>query len=316
MQPFFSDLCKNKSKQMEREKIATIDLHDFNSIPFHIVYMDNDIAILKNISTNMVPDKKERKLKCFMICFCEDGETSIEINSKQYNLKKGLCAVLPPGTIISNGSKERRCNIHIAAISQNFINEILCTNKDTWNVIHYLYNNPISPIDRESSYKIYLYKELLMTLINEAPHAYSKQTRRYHFAGLFCEMMAYISQKVPKEEYIRGNRGHAGSIVHDFISAVNADNGSHRTVAYYADLLCYSPKYLSFTVKQLTGKTPLQIINAHAINQIKYKLKHTDMSMKRMADYFDFPNPSFFGKFVKTHTGMSPMQYRHSEAKK
>ncbi|MBR5150147.1 MAG: hypothetical protein IKW61_02475, partial [Bacteroidaceae bacterium] len=75
---------------MEREKIATIDLHDFNSIPFHIVYMDNDIAILKNISISMVPDSKERKLKCFMICFCEDGETSIEINSKQYNLKKGL----------------------------------------------------------------------------------------------------------------------------------------------------------------------------------------------------------------------------------
>ena len=34
------------------------------------------------------------------------------------------------------------------------------------------------------------------------------------------------------------------------------------------------------------------------------------MSMKELADYFEFTNPSFFGKFVKMHIGMSPMQYR------
>ena len=34
-----------------------------------------------------------------------------------------------------------------------------------------------------------------------------------------------------------------------------------------------------------------------------------------MADFFDFPNPSFFGKFVKAHTGMAPLQYRLSEKK-
>ena len=32
--------------------------------------------------------------------------------------------------------------------------------------------------------------------------------------------------------------------------------------------------------------------------------------MKNMADYCNFPNPSFFGKFVKKHTGLSPMQYK------
>ena len=36
-------------------------------------------------------------------------------------------------------------------------------------------------------------------------------------------------------------------------------------------------------------------------------------SVCEMADFFNFPNPSFFGKFVKGHIGMTPLQYRFSE---
>ena len=60
---------------------------------------------------------------------------------------------------------------------------------------------------------------------------------------------------------------------------------------------------------------PLSIINEHAMEQIKYELKHSDMSIKEIADHFDFVNPSFFGKFVKQHLGMSPLQFRNSEEK-
>ena len=90
---------------------------------------------------------------------------------------------------------------------------------------------------------------------------------------------------------------------------VNADDGSHRSVSYYADRLCYSAKYLSSTVKGITGESPLQIINKHAIKQIKYRLKHSNLSIKEIADSFDFANHSFFGMFVKIYTGMSLRQY-------
>ena len=106
------------------------------------------------------------------------------------------------------------------------------------------------------------------------------------------------------------NRTRSTIIARDFIQMVNADNGSHRSVSYYADRLFYSPKYLSSTIKEVTGKSPIQIINEHAVKEIKHKLKYTDMSIKEIADYFDFPNPSFFGKYVKTHLGMTPLQYR------
>ena len=37
------------------------------------------------------------------------------------------------------------------------------------------------------------------------------------------------------------------------------------------------------------------------------------MSIKEITSLFDFPNASFFGKFVKAHTGMTPVEYRTSK---
>lgn len=206
--------------------------------------------------------------------------------------------------------------LNIAAASKSFLSEILTSTKEDWTIMHYLYYHPIYPVRPTASYKMYLYKELLMTLIQEEPHVYSQQTRRFHFAGMFCEMMALLKQVIPEHERSDKNRTRSTIIARDFIQMVNADNGSHRSVSYYADRLFYSAKYLSSTIKQVTGKSPIQIINEHAVKEIKHKLKYTDMSIKEIADYFDFPNPSFFGKYVKNHLGMTPLQYRFAEDEK
>ena len=237
------------------------------------------------------------------------------INGHQHLLQKDHCAILPPGTIIRPHLSNTSHTIKVVAIEQSFLADTLSLTKETWDVMHYLYKHPIFPINRTASYKMYLYKELLLTLIQEDPHAYSKQTRRHHLRGMLCEMFALLNQLVP--EHIRKdiNRTRSTYIVRNFIEMVNADDGSHRSVSYYADRLCYSAKYLSSIVKSITGESPLQIINKHAIQQIKYRLKHSSLSIKEIADSFDFVNPSFFGKFVKTHTGMSPQQYRTSDEK-
>ena len=180
-------------------------------------------------------------------------------------------------------------------------------------MLHFLSNNPIFPINRTSSYKMYLYKELLLALIKEEPHIYSKQTRRYHFAGMVCEMFSLLNKMIPEYQHRDINRSRAIYIVRDFIELVNADNGLHRSISYYADQMCYTNKHLSTIVKRVTGKSPSQFIKEHTIKQIKYKLRQSNLSIKELTDYFGFPTASFFGKFVKAHIGMSPMQYRMLE---
>lgn len=298
---------------MKTNKLPLIGFERFKKYPEYIIYLDDNIAVLDNISSIMETNETASKMDCFMVAFCQEGSLNVQINGKNYQLDADYCAILPPGTIIRKMNSGESYVLKIAVASQDFLNDILSPSNDTCNVIRYLYNNPIFPISPKESYKMYLYKELLINLVQEVPHAYSKQTRRYHFAGMFCEMMAALNKQIPEHERSDVNRNRSIIIARDFIQMVNADNGSHRSVSYYADCLFYSPKYLCTIVRQVTGKTPIQIINEHAIKEIKQKLKNSDLSIKEIADYFDFSNPSFFGKYVKNHLGISPLQYRLKE---
>ena len=298
---------------MKTDSIKIITLEDLKQYTDLVVYMSENVTILNDINKIIRRNHYAAKLGCMMMIFCEEGEANIHINGNLFLLQKGNCAILPPGTVIQSYTSETGLTSKIVSISQNFLTETLSLKKETWNIMSYLYHHPIFPINRNTSYKIYLYKELLWTLIEEKPHAYSQQTRSFHSAGMICETFAMLNEQIPHEERknIQQNRG--TFITRDFIHLVNADNGTHRSVSYYADKLCYSPKYLCAVIKETTGKKPIQIIQENAIKQIKYKLKHSDMSIKEVADAFDFPNPSFFGKFVKAHTGMTPMEYRTSK---
>lgn len=83
-------------------------------------------------------------------------------------------------------------------------------------------------------------------------------------------------------------------IFKQFIEALTADNGKHRTLTYYADLFCYSPKYLSRIVKQISGKNALTLIHENAIEHIIPELRHSNKSIKEISVDFEFPNVSFF----------------------
>jgi len=88
-----------------------------------------------------------------------------------------------------------------------------------------------------------------------------------------------------------------------------------RSVSYYAERLYITPKYMSTTVKKISGKTALEWINEYVIEDIKRQLAFSSKSIKEIADYLMFPSISFFGKYVKKHLGVSPKEFRRQLGK-
>ena len=95
-----------------------------------------------------------------------------------------------------------------------------------------------------------------------------------------------------------------------FMMLLERDYKISRDVNYYAAQMNISSKYLTNIVNQVTGHTPKTIIGQYVILQLKMHLKRTTQSIKEMAWEFHFADVSFFCRYFKKHTGLTPQQIR------
>ena len=98
----------------------------------------------------------------------------------------------------------------------------------------------------------------------------------------------------------------------DFMQLVNIYAAAEHNIDFYASRLCLSARYMSTIVKKVSGKSAKQWIDDTIIVHTKINLKHTNKTVAQICDEMNFPNPSFFSKYFKRLTGMTPLQYRLS----
>lgn len=84
------------------------------------------------------------------------------------------------------------------------------------------------------------------------------------------------------------------------------------SVKHYADLLTVTPNYLSETVRNVTGRTSSDLINDRMVMEIKRYLTHTDLGISEIAYQLNFSDQSYFSKYFKKLTELSPLEFRRS----
>ena len=87
---------------------------------------------------------------------------------------------------------------------------------------------------------------------------------------------------------------------------------TEREVNYYAERLNVSPKYLSATVKRVTGHSVSSYINRHTVPIIKKYLDDERLSLTQIAERMNFASLSYFSRYCTKHLGLSPSEYRRS----
>ena len=142
---------------MKTETIRTITIEDFKRDPHLIDYVDENLIVLDSVETTF-RNANLVKMDCFIIAFCMEGKASININNKNHTINADYCAIILPNTIVRHLHASEDCSFRVVAISSKFMKEAISSRKETWDIGYYLYNNPVFPINRNSSYKLYLYK--------------------------------------------------------------------------------------------------------------------------------------------------------------
>jgi AraC-like DNA-binding protein len=121
-------------------------------------------------------------------------------------------------------------------------------------------------------------------------------------------------QLYPKEySVLPNNKGHL--LVKKFMLLVEENYQKNLKVTDYADRLAITANHLTQIVKQITGKTTLEILQEKNILEIKRLLIHTNLTVTEIASLMNFTDQSYLTKYFKKCTGRTPLSYRNESTK-
>lgn len=150
----------------------------------------------------------------------------------------------------------------------------------------------------------------------ERREMYQRSIVRNLVGALLYQLMAagdrLVSQADDDTEEDAGNtrrRSRRTAYVRQFMQLVQKHHRRERAVAFYAERLYISPKYLSLVVKESTGRSAGQWIDDMVVMEAKNLLRFSGKNVQQVAYELNFPNQSAFGKYFKHLTGLSPTQY-------
>lgn len=243
-----------------------------------------------------------------ILSLCLNGNLTVAINDRECTIGPGDLMVCMPGTTIDRrqvpGGIEGRC----ICLSMGCMRRLSQINMgDAWNAIVALHSSPVLRLRPDEVQVFCTYYDLMLSRLNSSGHRYHEKLVEsllmaflYDFHGLLERFFTPSCKP----------RRSADKVFSDFVSLLSSASPKPRDVAYYADRLCLTPKYLSAVCKQVSGITASQFIAQFVVKDIRRLLEETDKSIKEICNELAFPNPSFFGTYVRKHLGLSPRQYR------
>ena len=107
--------------------------------------------------------------------------------------------------------------------------------------------------------------------------------------------------------------GRSIDIYNRFISLVAEHYRTAHDVAFYADRLCITTRYLSEVTSRVVGKSPKQIIADYIMSEAKTFLDTTCLTIQEIADRLGFSSQVLFCKFFKAQEKTSPSDYRKQQ---
>ena len=279
-----------------------------NNEDIQIGYSDNDIVVIDSIQQFNEVNTAHVAMNAIVIC--TNGKVQARVNGIQMELHKNQVAIVPQNVTATDVMVSPDFNLKAMFLTNRILQSFLHEKMNVWNDMMYVHRNHIVTMDEdEILFYTHFYDMLTLAIERGKENPYHTEIiqalLRSAILGL-CGAMKWMLSSDHHETHT------ADTHFQRFLDLLHSTDVKHRTVEAYANDLCISPKYLTAICKKHSGRTANEWITEHVLEDIRYYLKQTDLSMKQICDQLGFPNPSFFGKYVKDHFGMTPMEFRNN----
>lgn len=293
---------------MQHDSITQIQLQRFNFIENSLsiegsVYIVDDYALPSQLPFPF-------KLTFTSAIVCTQGELSAMVNQRKLTAARGDVLIVQYGCIVESLS----CSPDLKTISMAFAesNEGWVFNRLAEELGNWLVHRsvPFSLHLDESQLQRYLnlYAQI-KALYNDTPAALKGEIIK-GFISISVASFLSFSQMSLEDDFRSKSESRQEEVYLRFLDDLQIYANRERSVKFYADRLCISPKYFSRLVRQASGKLPMEHIRQRVIIEAKTLLCSTDMTIREIADALNFPTDSFFCRYFKCETGCSPSEYR------
>jgi len=245
----------------------------------------------------------------FYIFVVKAGEIYFKLNRKEYHATAGELCVIPPSALIEVSAILPKSEaIGIAFCPDFFLSLGLHYSHPQILEIFAPEPSPIIAVGADELTTLdWLLKRLKQINYPKSDHLFQEEVLTNTFSQFIYELaQACHRNKVGTQIKLRRKE----NLVLLFFKEVSKYYKKERGVQFYANLLFITRKYLSKTVKQVTGKTPGFFIDEAVIKEAKMLLADPKLSISEIAQSLNFADQSTFGKFFKKQVGLAPTSFR------
>ncbi len=302
-----------KRENMEHRQVENMGLKEINRIPFQNLNIERFVQPEFGIVYNVNPEIRRIMIQEYpyrltegRLMLLRQGKAQARINLKEVTVNAPAIVIVSPNTIgqMIDLSDDMRGSIivfkdeFVSGIRQNdlgrkFLNGLL-------SICLPLSDRDLACIEQ--------FFATLWSVVQT--YGLQRDVLQSLLQALLQELFILAKQQSQEEEKRQSRQE---QLFNQFIALVNQYAKSERNVSFYADRLYLTPRYLNSVVKQVSRRTVMDWVNDSVILEAKVMLKYGDKLIYQIADELNFPNVSFFCKFFKRQTGMTPQTYQRSK---
>ena len=248
------------------------------------------------------------KLDVSMAIIYEKGEAVTKINMREYHIKAPAVMVIMHGQICMPISSSDDLRSKAIVLSSSFTDSLFTASEES--LVHDLYSSVLqSPLiaDEKDIHVFHQYYELLLNIARSPLSEFKLESARHLTLAMFYGY-THIKHDVATNNICTTRQE---EIYNEFLEHLSRYYKQARDVGFYADKLCITAKHLSQVVKEVSGRTALEIIEEYVLTECKALLLSSTMTVQQIGDELNFPSQSVFGKYFKRLTGLSPKAYRN-----
>jgi AraC-like DNA-binding protein len=281
---------------------------DYAQIPGKIFLADNfDASSSESFKRGRNVNKTVQiSMAVFFLCFA--GELNVEVNHQKIKAIAGQVVIALPGSFFRYENHSPNARLIFIAVAPDFVDytKDVKLGIEIGEALTLNPCNAVPPLEIDEFLSMY---KILKRKLYDGAYMFKEEVARNFLNTWKCNLFNnFLAQKSSgRSEHPVTRRE---EIFRQFIEEVKAHYLTERSVTFYAQKLCVTPKYLSSVIHEVSGRYATDFITSFVVNECKAMLHTEGISVKEVCIKMNFPNQSFFAKYFKKHTGMTPKEYK------